>query len=130
MAPEVASAKPGTWKKISYEKSDAWAAGTLAYEMFGKPNPFVRESSQSAAALDSRTYKDSELPKYVDIPNRVQTLIHELLRRNPNERLSAEIAATICQLYLWCPTNWLLKSSDRVSDSEVSETFDFRLSLH
>jgi serine/threonine protein kinase len=119
MAPEVASAKPGTWKKISYEKSDAWAAGTLAYEIFGKANPFVRESASAAASLDSRTYKDGELPTYEDIPIIVQSLIHELLRRNPNERLNAELAATICQLYLWCPTNWLVKSGDKVSNSEV-----------
>ena len=34
----------------------AWAAGAIAYELFGDENPFGRDR------LDSRTYQDRELP--------------------------------------------------------------------
>ena len=50
MAPEVANATPGLFSFIDYSKADVWAAGTLAYEMFGLENPFYN-------GLDSRTYR-------------------------------------------------------------------------
>ena len=34
----------------------AWAAGAIAYELFGEVNPF------SHSNLDSATYQDSEIP--------------------------------------------------------------------
>ena len=39
MAPEVLNAEPGVWSKIDYSKADVWAAGAIAYELFGAPNP-------------------------------------------------------------------------------------------
>lgn len=40
MAPEIVNQKPGTFSVLNYEKSDLWAAGAIAYEIFGCVNPF------------------------------------------------------------------------------------------
>jgi len=103
-APEIANAVPGTWKYLSYKKSDAWSAGTLAYEIFGTPNPFyeVRNSDR----LDSRTYKEEDLPTVDGASHILQKLISSLLRRNPNQRISAETAFNVCILLLWAPSQW------------------------
>ena len=45
MAPEVAMAVPGTFAAIDYSKADLWAAGTIAYEIFGERNPFYHGKS-------------------------------------------------------------------------------------
>lgn len=55
MAPEVANAVPGLFSYIDYAKSDVWAAGALAYEIFGNDNPFY--STKDKKGLDSRNYK-------------------------------------------------------------------------
>ena len=55
MAPEVARAVPGIFSRINYEKSDAWTVGTLAYEIFGMPNPFYNETAPKN--LHSRSFK-------------------------------------------------------------------------
>jgi hypothetical protein len=30
-----------------------------------------------------------------------------MLHRQPSKRMSAELAATVCQLYLWAPRSWI-----------------------
>lgn len=55
MAPEVSTAKPGTFTTIDYGKADIWAAGAIAYEIFGEPNPFY--AARGKKKMDSRTYK-------------------------------------------------------------------------
>lgn len=55
MAPEVANASPGLFSFINYAKADVWAAGTIAYEIFGEANPFYKDNDNNY--LDSRTYK-------------------------------------------------------------------------
>jgi serine/threonine protein kinase len=117
MAPEVATAKPGAWKKISYEKSDVWTAGTIMIEIFGGRNPFI--ATKDSPSLDSRTYEEKDLPELEAMSPLTKKLMIGLLKRNPSERLSAEMAATICHLYLWCPTVWLLPQGEKVSDSEI-----------
>ncbi|XP_031569010.1 serine/threonine-protein kinase PINK1, mitochondrial-like isoform X2 [Actinia tenebrosa] len=57
MAPEVVTAQPGNGVVIDYSKADAWAAGAIAYELFGSPNPFGLER------LDSSLYKETDLPR-------------------------------------------------------------------
>jgi PTEN induced putative kinase 1 len=103
MAPEVSTAQPGTFTYIDYSKADVWAAGAVAYEMFGDRNPFYGQNR-----LDSRTYVSRDLPDLSksDAPDVMTRLVHDLLRRNPYNRLSAELAATICQLLLWAPSAW------------------------
>ena len=55
MAPEVANASPGLFSFIDYSKADIWAAGTLAYEVFGLDNPFYH--TKKKFGLDSRSYE-------------------------------------------------------------------------
>lgn len=88
MAPEVSTAVPGSWKWISYEKSDAWSVGAMAYEIFGDMNPFYR-TDFSEKPLDSRTYNETDLkPISADVSPAVRNLVNELLKRNPNEVIS------------------------------------------
>ena len=44
---------------VSLPCSSAWAAGAIAYEFFGNVNPFGWDG------LDSRNYKDDDLPVLV-----------------------------------------------------------------
>lgn len=148
MAPEVSTAVPGSWKWISYEKSDVWSVGAMAYEIFGDANPFYKTESV-AKPLDSRSYKDSDLqPISTDVSPVVRKIVNELLKRSANEvvasiiktnsiqkvkdaqliklcwflvykRMSAQEAAMICHLHLWGPSHWLAKE-DAPTDDEVN----------
>ena len=55
MAPEIKCAEPGRNSVLDYSKADLWAAGALAYEIFGEENPFYGQ-------LDARYYSDEDLP--------------------------------------------------------------------
>lgn len=97
MAPEVATAIPGPDVVIDYSKADAWAVGAISYEIFGQPNPFYR-----AVGLESRKYHEYELPPLPSsVPTNVELVVQLLLRRNPNKRPSARVAANMMQLSLW-----------------------------
>ncbi|TSL61179.1 Serine/threonine-protein kinase PINK1, mitochondrial [Bagarius yarrelli] len=97
MAPEVSTAVPGPGVEIDYSKADAWALGAIGYEIFGHPNPFYGD-----AGLDSRTYHEKQLPPLgSNTPWNVQLVVKLLLRRNPNKRPSARVAANILHLSLW-----------------------------
>lgn len=65
MAPEIKCANPGKHSVLDYSKADLWAAGALAYEIFGLENPFYGKEHK----LDSRTYQEKDLPKLPGIPN-------------------------------------------------------------
>jgi len=104
MAPEVATARPGTFSTINYERSDLWTAATLAYQIFGGQNPFY---GQDRNALDSRTYTPTMLPSLPHTtPWLVSMLVSSMLSRKPGDRPSPRLAATICQLLLWAPSSW------------------------
>ncbi|MED6276904.1 hypothetical protein CHARACLAT_007624 [Characodon lateralis] len=97
MAPEVATAAPGPCVVIDYSKTDAWAVGAISYEIFGQHNPFYR-----ALGLQSTTYQEKQLPPLpASVPADVQLVISLLLRRNPNKRPSARVAANMLHLSLW-----------------------------
>lgn len=97
MAPEVAAAVPGCGVVIDYSKADAWAVGTISYEIFGQLNPFYR-----AVGLESRNYQEKQLPPLPSsVPADVQLVIRLLLRRNPNKRPNARVAANMLHLSLW-----------------------------
>jgi len=116
MAPEVSVAKPGTFSTINYERSDLWTAGTLAYQIFGGENPFC---SSSGPSLDSRTYNQSLLPNLpLSTPKLVKLLVHSILTRNPSERPSPRLAATVCQLLLWAPSTWYKGRDCRMPGSQ------------
>ncbi|XP_023117217.2 serine/threonine-protein kinase PINK1, mitochondrial [Amphiprion ocellaris] len=97
MAPEVTTAVPGCGVVIDYSKADAWAVGAISYEIFGQLNPFYR-----AVGLESRNYQEKQLPTLPSsVPDDVQLVIRLLLRRNPNKRPSARVAANMLHLSLW-----------------------------
>lgn len=115
MAPEVASAKlnsPGVSilspiKYIDYTKSDGWAAGAIAYELFTGENPFCK-----AESLRNTTYVESQLPPLDEVPSIIRKVVKSLLVKSQAKRISADFAADVVQLYLWAPSNWLKKSVD------------------
>ncbi|XP_046896307.1 serine/threonine-protein kinase PINK1, mitochondrial [Hypomesus transpacificus] len=97
MAPEVATAVPGQGVVIDYSKADAWAVGAISYEIFGQPNPFYR-----VGGLESRSFQENQLPPLsASVPADIQLVVRLLLRRNPNKRLSARVAANMLHLSLW-----------------------------
>lgn len=99
MAPEVAAAVPGPGVVLDYTKADVWAVGALAYEILGPGNPFY---GRGGAVLDSRSYREEELPP-VPCPAapEVKKLVAMLLKRSPAERPSARTAANVLHLSLW-----------------------------
>ncbi|XP_070561986.1 serine/threonine-protein kinase Pink1, mitochondrial-like [Ptychodera flava] len=102
MAPEVKTAKPGPNTVIDYRKSDLWAVGTIAYELLGLKNPF-----DDPNVLDSMTYRFKDLPDLPsDTDKSLVNIIKSLLKRNPNERPTPVVAATMLHLLLWKPTIW------------------------
>ena len=113
MAPEVSSASPGTFSYIDYSKADVFAAGAISYEIFGQANPFYGDKRPGVAV---GTWS-RDLPDIPNAPEVITRLVHDMLRRNPNNRLSAELAATICQLLLWAPSSWC-KTSERIPSTQ------------
>lgn len=110
MAPEVVTARPGTFGRIDYSKADVWAVGAMAYEIFSDSNPFYSYERGKPPLLRNSTYKEEDLPALSsDIPLIIQTLIHSLLQRSTSKRLDASFAATVCQIYLWAPSSWITK---------------------
>lgn len=83
MAPEIVNQRPGTFSVLNYTKSDLWAVGAIAYEIFGMHNPFY--GSRECPELKSGNYKEEDLP---ELPNTVPLVIRELVRNilspNPN----------------------------------------------
>ncbi|KAJ8390140.1 hypothetical protein AAFF_G00110140 [Aldrovandia affinis] len=117
MAPEVASAIPGPGVVIDYGKADAWAVGTISYEIFGQPNPFYSPGSEG---LDSRKYQEKQLPPLpAGMPTNSQLVVRLLLRRNPNKRPSARVAANILHLSLW--GGRALANQDRASKQQMAD---------
>ncbi|KAL9988815.1 hypothetical protein ACROYT_G003303 [Oculina patagonica] len=110
MAPEIACAIPGQDSVLDYTNSDAWAAGAIAHELFGDVNPFDRDR------LDSRTYQDEQLPMLTQAPTGARRVVSLLLRRDPSERITADIAVTMLTLVLWAPPAWLHSNHVSVTD--------------
>ncbi|KAL3861422.1 hypothetical protein ACJMK2_007456 [Sinanodonta woodiana] len=105
MAPEISNAVPGPNQFLDYSKSDLWSLGALAYELFDQDNPFY--SVKGRKNLDSRTYRESDLPTLPDnVPHEVRKLVASLLKRDPSKRPTPEVAAAALSLYLWAPSEW------------------------
>lgn len=115
-APELVTATPGTFKWLSYEHSDTWAVGAIAYEVFGYENPFYFN-------LNSKDYDEKDLPhiqiENENAPSIIDRVVKGLLKRNPRDRLSCELASTILYVYVWGPRNWLRKADYHVGDVEI-----------
>merc|ERR1711944_17099 len=52
------------------------------------------------------------------IPSILDVLIKSMLLKNPDKRLSAEEAATICQIILWAPKSWTADTSSAPPSSQ------------
>ncbi|NXO01975.1 PINK1 kinase, partial [Rhinopomastus cyanomelas] len=99
MAPEVITASPGPGTVINYSKADAWAVGAISYEILGLANPFY---GHGGSALESRSYCEEQLPGLPrHVPLELERVVKMLLRRDPNQRLSARVAANVLHLSLW-----------------------------
>lgn len=118
MAPEIINKQPGTFSVLNYTKSDLWACGAIAYEIFGSQNPFYG-GKNDPTALKNVSYKDNQLPPMQEnVPHVVQKLVENMLHRNPNERLSPDVAANVMQLFLWSPSSWM-KTGFNPSSNEI-----------
>jgi len=117
MAPEIYNQKPGTFSVLNYTKSDLWAAGAIAYEIFNCKNPFYGDAKQHNV-LKNSTYKEEDLPELPErVPEVMKHLVGNLLKRNPNKRLDPEVAANVCQLFLWAPSAWLRRGLVKLPSS-------------
>uniref|UniRef100_A0A0N8ES94 non-specific serine/threonine protein kinase n=1 Tax=Aedes aegypti TaxID=7159 RepID=A0A0N8ES94_AEDAE len=118
MAPEIINKQPGTFSVLNYAKSDLWACGAIAYEIFGSHNPFYGGKSDPST-LKNVNYRDNQLPPMNEnVPHVVQKLVENMLRRNPNERLGPDVAANVMQLFLWSPSSWM-KTGFTPSSNEI-----------
>ena len=62
----------------------------------------------------------SDLPSLsLKAPKVIDSLVRNMLARNPDKRLSAEEAATICQLILWAPKSWICDDSATPSSQDI-----------
>lgn len=113
MAPEIVCATPGLFSFINYSKSDVWTAATIAYELFGHKNPFYE-------SIRNTNYTANDLPEIDStVPEVLRNLIRKMLEVEPSSRPSADLAATVCQLYLWAPKHWLHVTSPVPSHNEI-----------
>lgn len=82
---QVACATPGLFSYIDYTKADAWAVGSIAYELLSDGgNPFYH--SVSGDTLRNTTYVEADLPQLDDlVPPIIVQLVHALLARKPSQ---------------------------------------------
>ena len=118
MAPEVISAEPGPGKKIDYSKADEWAAGALAYEIFGQKHPFQNRN------VDKESFDVDDLPELKGVPEAVRVLVKGLLQRHPNDRPDISLAATACQMLLWAPDLCMVNDQRRCLLDDVKRWFE------
>lgn len=83
LSEQVSTACPGPRAVVDYSKADAWAVGTLTYEIFGLANPFY---GQGGAHLESRSYQEAQLPALPEsVPLDVRQLVRALLQRDASK---------------------------------------------
>ena len=68
---QIVSARPGIFSFLDYTKSDVWAVGALAYEIFGSANPFYGRVATPGRKLQNDTYIEKDLP---DFPGETTTV--------------------------------------------------------
>jgi len=101
MAPEISTAHPGPTALLDFRRSDLWAAGTLAFEIFAGANPFYTD------LFDSRNYSKCDLPKLpASVPNPVARVVYNMLERDPRKRFPPGAITNLLALTLWAPEDW------------------------
>lgn len=125
MAPEIISKQPGPFAVLDYSKSDLWACGTIAYEIFGKINPFYQVGEESETILLSNmAYQEEDLPELPEqVPLLIKKLVANILQRTPRKRLNSDVAANVVQLYLWAPSRWLIDRKFPSSNEVYHSTY-------
>ena len=100
LPPEILNS-PEEADLLNYEECDTFAVGCLVYEFLHRPNPFAVNR-----LLVQQDFDQTDLPP---IPVKSQfskglgTIARQLLRRYPQERLSAGEALQMLQVLLWGP---------------------------
>jgi len=112
MAPEIINKEPSLFAVLNYMKSDLWACGAIAYEIFGYPNPFYNPSTENSIGygpvMTNENYSESMLPELgEEVPFIVRKLVENILQRNPRNRLNCDTAANVLELVLWAPSSWI-----------------------
>lgn len=97
-APEISDVLPGKGQFLDYTKSDLWAVGILAFEIFGISDHFNWKTRQITSFPDT-------------VPIIIQKLIRGLLVEDPVQRLDALTATNIVHVYLW---GWPEKSNRKL----------------
>jgi len=101
LPPEILNS-PEEVDLLNYEECDTFAAGCLAYEFLHRPNPFAVNP-----ILIQQDYDQTDLPP-IPVKSRFSkglgAIARQLLRRYPQERLSAGEARQMLQVLLWGPT--------------------------
>ncbi|BHF75535.1 Serine threonine-protein kinase pink1 [Sparganum proliferum] len=78
-----------------YSRADLWSAATIAYQVFGRQNPFLTNE------LSCLNYEEDQLPAAPpSAPGIVCWLLHACLRTDPAKRPSAHLVADA--LHVWC----------------------------
>jgi len=92
-APEIRRASPGT--TLNYHLADTWAAGTIAYEIFTRMNPFYSK-------MNSASYTEEELPNLPSrLNNAVKSVVSRMLKIDPGERPLPSVSANVVTLSLF-----------------------------
>ena len=147
MAPEIICAQSGPFITLDYSRSDLWAVGAIAYELFNGLNPFYAYP-QRTNCLQNISYKESELPETPEtMPPLIQRIVFSLLRRDPKEvlisipfvlklidfylqRIDVDIAVTVCQISLHMSPSLVLKLLAMDSESKrIKLLFDWLKTL-
>ncbi|XP_003746842.2 serine/threonine-protein kinase PINK1, mitochondrial [Galendromus occidentalis] len=97
MPPEVQTAQAGLLSFIDYSRADLWSIATIVYEIYGQENPFFE------GHLSARSYADRDVPELLGAPPVVRTLVKHCLKRDPAQRPTPELAATVLQMLLHAP---------------------------
>lgn len=119
MAPEIVNKAPSMFAILNYQKSDLWACGTIAYEIFGHQNPFY--DSEYSTSLKNTDYDESMLPElHQEVPFVVRKLVENILQRNPSSRLSCDVSANVLELFLWAPSSWIKYGRSPTSNEVIS----------
>jgi len=92
-APEVRASVPGKGCVVDYNKSDAWNAGLLAFQI-------LTNDTEGTLCYE---YKNAVelMDDVANVPLMLKNIVHLLLQDDPNKRLSACEAADILHLELF-----------------------------